>query len=86
MRAMKQLQYQKVPAEYVDAICVVFEWRQLSPEHLQSLQDFAILQILQVLLLQQQELHTLSGRSKTQAERKCFIKRKRASEDERTDS
>lgn len=34
-----------VPAKYVDAICVVLEGRQLSPEHLQSLQDFTILQI-----------------------------------------
>lgn len=48
----------------MDAICVVFEWSQLSPENLQSLQDFAILQILQVLLLQQQELHTLRGKIK----------------------
>ncbi len=48
-----------VPAEYVDAVCVVLERRQLSAEHLQSLQDFAIFQILEVLLLQQQELHTL---------------------------
>lgn len=48
----------------MDAICVVFEWRQLSSENLQSLQHFAVLQILQVLLLQQQELHTLRGRKR----------------------
>lgn len=54
-----------VPAKYVDAVCVVLERRQLSPEHLQSLQDFAVLQVLQVLLLQQQELHTLSNRHET---------------------
>lgn len=58
----KQNKMKKLPAEYMDAICVVLEWSQLSPENLQSLQDFTVLQILQVLLLQQQELHTLRGR------------------------
>lgn len=40
-----------VPAEHVDSISVVFEWSQLSSQHLQSFQNFPILQILQILLL-----------------------------------
>jgi len=43
----------------VDALRVVLEGRELGPEDLQRLQNLPVLQVLQILLLQQQELHAL---------------------------
>lgn len=66
----------------MDAICVVLERRQLSPEDLQSLQDFSVLQVLKVLLLQQQELHTLSRKKRSTGIKKVIYKHKNIQEEE----
>lgn len=47
------------PAQDVDPLGVVLERSQFSSKDLQGFQDLPILQILQILLLQQQELHPL---------------------------
>ena len=48
-----------LPTQDVDPLCVVLQGRELSPENLQGLKNLAVLQVLQILLLQQQKLHTL---------------------------
>lgn len=47
------------PAQDVDTICIVLQRCELGSEDLQGLQDLPVLEILQILLLQQQELHPL---------------------------
>lgn len=49
-----------LPTENVNALCIVFQWRQFTAQDLKGLQDLAILQVFQVLLLQQQKLHPLT--------------------------
>lgn len=58
-----------VPAENMDSVRVVLERRELSPEHLQSLENLPVLQVLQILLLQEQELHTLQREGRKGVER-----------------
>lgn len=48
-----------IPAEDVDAFSVVLQGREFGSEHLQRFQNLPVLQILQILLLQEQELHAL---------------------------
>lgn len=50
------------PAQDVDPLGVVLERSQFSSKDLQGFQHLPILQILQILLLQQQELHPLCGK------------------------
>ena len=58
-----------LPAEGVDAVRVVFERCEFAPQHLQSFQDFPVLKELQILLLQEQELHPLRrGRERADGE------------------
>lgn len=54
------------PAQDVDPLRVVLERSQFGSEDLQGLQHFPVLQILQILLLQQQELHPLSRKNVTE--------------------
>lgn len=59
MRVGGALICDNVPAENMDAVRVILERCELSPEHLQRLENLPVLQVLQILLLQEQELHTL---------------------------
>lgn len=53
----------------MDAVRVILERCELSPEHLQRLENLPVLQVLQILLLQEQELHTLQREGRKGVER-----------------